>query len=312
MKRQAVSTVMSKKERGKSMSIIYSFLQKRKLHESQHGFIMVFAAFVLSALMLLLGSDVFYDINSTAAGIGVQTKEETQKLQNTGLSNPQTVDYPAQFTNSELIDPYGLTDIALVANGDETQSNDTVSGDTVWFLGDSMDESTFDSIVQQLGSTTQGKSKRKGNDDAAVKSLSVEKVVSTEYGNITDKEVKMLERIVQAEAGGEDMVGKILVANVILNRVADEHFPDSIKGVIFQHKNGDYQFSPVGNDRYWEVNISNETEKAVQRALSGEDYSDGALYFVARKKTDAHSIAWFDKKLDWLFKHGGHEFYKNK
>lgn len=241
----------------------------------------------------------------------MQTKEETQNVLQSGLCTLQATDYTAQFTKSVLVNPYGLSDIESNAIEDEVMSDVPVSGDTVWFLGDSMDESTFDRLVQQLGSTTQGKSKVKG-DDAAVKSLSTKDAMTTEYGSITDKEVKMLERIVQAEAGGEDMVGKILVANVILNRVSSGRFPDTIKGVIFQQKNGDYQFSPVGNDRYWEVNISKETEKAVQRALNGEDYSEGALYFVARKKTDAQSIAWFDKKLDWLFKHGGHEFYKNK
>ncbi|MHB8128871.1 MAG: cell wall hydrolase, partial [Mobilitalea sp.] len=130
---------------------------------------------------------------------------------------------------------------------------------------------------------------------------------------IANKEdISMLQRIVEAEASGEDMVGKILVANVIFNRMADEDFPDTVEGVIFQEKHGDYQFSPVSDERYWTVKVSKESKEAVKRAIEGEDYSEGALYFIARKRTRASSAQWFDQKLDWLFKHGGHEFYKNK
>ena len=128
--------------------------------------------------------------------------------------------------------------------------------------------------------------------------------------DVTDKEVHMLERIVQAEAGGEDTVGKILIVNVIMNRIKDQDFPDTIKDVIFQNDDGEYQFSPVDDERYWKVEISDGTKKAVQRALKGEDHSEGALYFIARKRTKASNAAWFDNNLKWLFKHGGHEFYR--
>jgi N-acetylmuramoyl-L-alanine amidase len=129
---------------------------------------------------------------------------------------------------------------------------------------------------------------------------------------VTEEEVDMLERIVAAEATGEDMIGKILIANVVFNRMADDNFPNTIEDVIFQEVDGDYQFSPVSDERYWSVKVTDETEEAVQRALQGEDYSEGALYFIARKRTKSSSAKWFDQHLDWLFKHGGHEFYKNK
>ena len=137
------------------------------------------------------------------------------------------------------------------------------------------------------------------------------KEASGEYVyDATDKEVEMLERIVQAEAGSEDMKGRILVANVVLNRVSNKNFPDTVKQVIFQNSDGEYQFSPVADKRYWSVKVSKKTKEAVQRALQGEDYSDGALYFMARKRAKASNAKWFDDNLKWLFKHGGHEFYR--
>lgn len=124
-----------------------------------------------------------------------------------------------------------------------------------------------------------------------------------------EEEMETLLRIVEAEAGGEDEEGKLLVANVVLNRVENDKFPDTVTGVVFQQENGVTQFSPVQNGRYWRVKISEETRSAVQRALEGEDISGGALFFAARKYADNDKMMWFDEELDFLFAHGGHEFF---
>lgn len=126
----------------------------------------------------------------------------------------------------------------------------------------------------------------------------------------SQSDVEVLQRIVEAEAGGEDAEGRLLVANVVLNRVKDETFPDNIPDVVFQKENGVTQFSPVSNGSYYRVTVSEETMAAVERALAGEDISDGALYFVARKYADPKNLKWFDENLTFLFQHGGHEFFR--
>lgn len=117
---------------------------------------------------------------------------------------------------------------------------------------------------------------------------------------------KILERIVEAEAGGESFKGKILVANVILNRVKSKKFPNSIEGVVFSHK----QFSPISDGRYYTVHVSNDTKKAVEAALNGKDPSKGALYFMERSAASAGNVSWFDRALTRLFRCGCHEFFK--
>ena len=126
----------------------------------------------------------------------------------------------------------------------------------------------------------------------------------------TADELAVLQRIVEAEAGGEDEKGKLLVANVILNRVRSEEFPNSISEVVFQQSNGVTQFSPVKNGRLDMVTVSEETKNAVERALQGEDLSEGALFFAARRYAKKSSMKWFDENLTFLFQHGGHEFFK--
>ena len=51
----------------------------------------------------------------------------------------------------------------------------------------------------------------------------------------------------EAEATGEDIIGKILVANVIFNRMESEEFPDTVKEVVFQKVGDKYQFSPIAD-----------------------------------------------------------------
>ncbi|MBR2526917.1 MAG: cell wall hydrolase [Blautia sp.] len=136
----------------------------------------------------------------------------------------------------------------------------------------------------------------------------LEKAVGDAY-LLSDYDYDNLCHIVEAEAGTEDIKGKILVANVILNRVRSNAFPDSVSDVIYQYENGVAQFSPVEDGRIYTVTISGDTVSAVKQALEGVDYSQGALFFIEKAIADSHSILWFDSNLTYLFKHGVHEFY---
>lgn len=112
-------------------------------------------------------------------------------------------------------------------------------------------------------------------------------------------------RIVQAEAGICDKKGKILVANVIINRVLSDEFPDSVRAVVYQPS----QFQPVSNGAINSARVTAETIESVDRALEGEDYSGGALYFMNRRGSGS-AASWFDRHLKYLFAHDGHEFFR--
>ena len=60
---------------------------------------------------------------------------------------------------------------------------------------------------------------------------------------LSDEELNLLARCVEAEAATESIIGKCLVTDTILNRVDDPRFPNSITDVIMQ--NG--QFETVSN-----------------------------------------------------------------
>lgn len=127
--------------------------------------------------------------------------------------------------------------------------------------------------------------------------------------SLTDQDLEALYRIVEAEATQEDIVGRILIANVIFNRVDHDGFPNTIYDVIHHKIKGRAQFSPIDDRRYFTVTVSDKTKEAVKRALDGEDYSEGALFFAARSMASQKAMGWFDRNLKQVKKHGIHEFF---
>lgn len=132
------------------------------------------------------------------------------------------------------------------------------------------------------------------------------KRVKRERISIDKNSRRILERIVEAEAGNQTIRGRQMVANVILNRVQSKKFPDTVKEVVFAHR----QFSPIQNGRYYQVSVSVKTKKAVEKALKEKDNTKGALYFMYRAGSDKKNVSWFDRDLTKLCHYGCHEFFK--
>ena len=123
--------------------------------------------------------------------------------------------------------------------------------------------------------------------------------------NLDEQEYQVLLRIVEAEAGGEDTVGKMLVANVIMNRVNSGIFPATVTGVVYQNTECGAQFAPTVDGRIDRVSVSQDTTEAVNRVLGGEDVSQGALFFRSTRSRSS----WFDQSLNRVLEHGNHIFY---
>lgn len=117
---------------------------------------------------------------------------------------------------------------------------------------------------------------------------------------------RILERIVEAESGDQTIKGRQMVANVILNRMKSEKFPNSVREIVFAGR----QFSPVSNGSYYRVKVSARTKKAVEKALKEKDNTNGALYFMYRAGSDSSNISWFDRELTKICEYGCHEFFR--
>lgn len=118
-----------------------------------------------------------------------------------------------------------------------------------------------------------------------------------------NKGSNILLKIAMAEAEGEGTEGKAMVMRVVLNRVEDKEFPNSVEGVVFQPG----QFEPVLDDgRYWNVEPDAECYKALYM-VQCENWDDtkGALYF-----SRTGSSSWMEDNTEYLFTMGNHSFYR--
>jgi len=146
--------------------------------------------------------------------------------------------------------------------------------------------------------------------EESVKSLEMYSVTAASSSTrMSDEDYETLLAIVEAEAGGEDTKGRILVANVIFNRMNDDRFPNTVTEIVWEKVSDVPQFTPTADGRINTVTVSEETREAVNRAIDGEDYSQGALFFVAKEEAEQYNVQWFESELKKLFKHGTHDFY---
>jgi len=101
----------------------------------------------------------------------------------------------------------------------------------------------------------------------------------------TQSDVDLLARLITAEAGSQPYNAKVSVGAVVINRVKNPLYPNTISGVIYERSNGYYQFTPVING--W-INkpATSDSIKAAYDALKGIDPTKGALYYFDNSATN--------------------------
>lgn len=119
--------------------------------------------------------------------------------------------------------------------------------------------------------------------------------------NLNDEEIMLLSRLIAGEARGESYEGQVAVAAVVINRVKDSRFPNSLEGVIYQ-KNA---FSVVNNGTIY-AEPTSSTYRAAQEALYGNDPTNNAIYFW---NPDISTCSWMNR-LNPHLRIGNHVFAK--
>ena len=124
-----------------------------------------------------------------------------------------------------------------------------------------------------------------------------------EFYDMTD--LYWLSKIISAESAGEELSGKIAVGNVVLNRVRNEEYPNSIYEVIFDDENG-VQFTPVANGT---INNPPTEESVMAAKICLEDYklSDKEILFFLNPQISTST--WVPDNRDYVMTIGRHDFY---
>ena len=131
-----------------------------------------------------------------------------------------------------------------------------------------------------------------------------------EYFELSEREKYLLAKSIQCEAGNQPMEAKEAVVMVVLNRVDDIRFPNTIEEVIRQNDNGIYQFSPLmeGGSFYY-TELTEESYEAIYNVQYGItdlylwcDY----LWFECCESSDN----WHSHNLEFTEQIGDIRFYR--
>ena len=127
--------------------------------------------------------------------------------------------------------------------------------------------------------------------------LPKEEVQAASSGRSSD--VQLIARAINGEARGEPYEGQVAIGAVILNRVKDSRFPNTIAGVIYQSG----AFTAVADGQ---INQAMEGEatvmKAARDAMNGWDPTGGAVYYF-NPSTATNKWIWSRPLIKTIGKH---------
>lgn len=112
-------------------------------------------------------------------------------------------------------------------------------------------------------------------------------------------DIQLMARAINGEARGEPYEGQVAVGAVILNRVKDSRFPNSISGVIYQPG----AFTAVSDGQInAAISEGSTVYKAAQDAINGWDPTSGCVYYF-NPNTATNKWIWSRPLVKIIGKH---------
>ncbi len=99
-------------------------------------------------------------------------------------------------------------------------------------------------------------------------------------------DLNLLARVIYGEARGEPYTGQVAIGAVVLNRVRNGSFPNTVAGVVYQRG----AFDAV-SDGQINLTPNSTAKKAAQDALNGWDPTYGAIYYF-NPRTATNKWIW--------------------
>lgn len=128
-------------------------------------------------------------------------------------------------------------------------------------------------------------------------SINQQETYAAKTSNTSD--VQLMARAINGEARGEPYEGQVAVGAVILNRVNNPQFPNTIAGVIYQSG----AFTAVADGQInTPIAEGSTVVKAAQDAINGWDPSGGAIYYF-NPSTATNKWIWSRPLIKTIGKH---------
>ncbi len=180
------------------------------------------------------------------------------------------------YVKSQAVEPVALSIESVEAAVADTKEVQTVLKKWGYYAG------SVDGINGPLTKAAVKKFQRKygltadgivGPLTAAKMGLRVKSGSSSTSG-YNNNDLYLLAKLVHSEARGESYTGQVAVAAVVLNRVEDSRFPNTIAGVIYQP----WAFTAI-NDGQFALEPNQTAYQAARDAMNGWDPTYGAVYY---------------------------------
>lgn len=126
-------------------------------------------------------------------------------------------------------------------------------------------------------------------------------IVDNSYGKSsnTNSDIQLMARAINGEARGEPYEGQVAVGAVILNRVKDSRFPNTIAGVIYQKG----AFTAVSDGQINQpIKEGSSVYKAARDAMNGWDPTGGCIYYF-NPNTATNKWIWSRPLVKVIGKH---------
>ncbi len=120
---------------------------------------------------------------------------------------------------------------------------------------------------------------------------------------ITYQDAQLLMMVAQAEGGNQQKSGMKRIMEVILNRVNDPMFPDTVQEVVYQSG----QFESVTNGSIYQVEISAECHEALAELEKNKDNDKQIIAFET--SVNGRTLSKF---FDYSYTEKDHDFYITK
>lgn len=132
---------------------------------------------------------------------------------------------------------------------------------------------------------------------ATLNAMGITSKSSSSGGGNGSNNLNLLSKVVYSEARGEPYVGQVAVAAIVLNRVSNSSFPNTVAGVVYQSG----AFDAVSDGQ---INLTPDStaRKAAQDAINGWDPTYGCIYYF-NPSTATSKWIWSRPQVITIGKH---------
>lgn len=113
----------------------------------------------------------------------------------------------------------------------------------------------------------------------------------------SQNDIQLMANAVYGEARGEPYIGQVAIAAVILNRLENPSFPNTVSGVIFEPG----AFTAVADGQIW-LTPNESAKQAVLDAINGWDPTGNAIYYF-NPDTATNQWIWSRPQIKKIGKH---------